>query len=86
MMEQPPATVEWDKLWRNVLIEKPKVTRFQNPWDSSPANPSPFDASQGEMAGTGGGNYMLDSAPVPPPVQKAQGQIQGDGMEVDASA
>ena len=27
LMENPPATVEWDKLSRNVLIEKPKVTR-----------------------------------------------------------
>lgn len=25
--ENPPAMVEWDKLYRNVLIEKPKVTR-----------------------------------------------------------
>lgn len=25
--ENPPAVVEWDKLYRNVLIEKPKVTR-----------------------------------------------------------
>jgi len=25
--ENPPEVVEWEKLWRNVLIEKPKVTR-----------------------------------------------------------
>lgn len=25
--ENPPASVEWDKLYRNVLVEKPKVTR-----------------------------------------------------------
>ena len=25
--ENPPAVVDWGKLWRNVLIEKPKVTR-----------------------------------------------------------
>jgi hypothetical protein len=26
--ENPPSIVEWEKLWRNVLIEKPKVTRW----------------------------------------------------------
>ena len=26
--ENPPMVVEWEKLWRNVLIEKPKVTRY----------------------------------------------------------
>lgn len=28
MMEEPGTKVEWDKLHRNVLIEKPKVTRY----------------------------------------------------------
>jgi histone chaperone ASF1 len=27
LKEEPPAQVQWDKLHRNVLIEKPKVTR-----------------------------------------------------------
>lgn len=27
LKENPPATVQWDKLLRSVLIEKPKVTR-----------------------------------------------------------
>ncbi|KAI9639618.1 histone binding protein [Dioszegia hungarica] len=36
--ENPPASVDWAKLHRNVLIEKPKVTRFQNPWDSALAS------------------------------------------------
>lgn len=26
--ENPPPTVDWEKLHRNVLIEKPKVTRW----------------------------------------------------------
>jgi histone chaperone ASF1 len=26
--ENPPAKVEWDGLYRNLLIEKPKVTRY----------------------------------------------------------
>lgn len=27
LKENPPSVVQWDKLHRNVLIEKPKVTR-----------------------------------------------------------
>ena len=29
--ENPPSVVEWEKLSRNVLIEKPKVTRYVSP-------------------------------------------------------
>ncbi|OCF43168.1 histone chaperone ASF1 [Kwoniella heveanensis CBS 569] len=94
--ENPPATVQWDKLYRNVLIEKPKVTRFQNPWDTTP-QVSPFDSQQANGtsnasgAGSGfglppsGGNPEMFSAPLPPPITKASGQAAGgdDGMELD---
>ncbi|WVR07191.1 histone chaperone ASF1 [Kwoniella sp. DSM 27419] len=84
--ENPPATVQWDKLYRNVLIEKPKVTRFQNPWDSTP-QASGFDAPNGNGVELppSGGNPELFSAPLPPPVQKVVGGPTGDGegMEVD---
>ena len=71
--------------------------RFQNPWDSNPTT-SPFDAPvqsqgyDGQLPGGGSNNYMLDSAPVPPPVQKVTGapighhappDTNGGGMEVD---
>ncbi|GFZ44163.1 Histone chaperone ASF1 [Saitozyma sp. JCM 24511] len=99
--ENPPPTVDWEKLHRNVLIEKPKVTRFQNPWDSA-TQASPFDAPNGPSApyGSGSGSAPLGSAemiynaPLPPPVQKAApgpGQDAGSienghgGMEVDVA-
>jgi len=31
---EPPAQVDWKGLIRNVLVEKPRVTRFNNPWDA----------------------------------------------------
>ena len=31
---EPPAVVDFTGLIRNVLVEKPRVTRFNNPWDS----------------------------------------------------
>ncbi|ORY32578.1 histone binding protein [Naematelia encephala] len=89
MKENPPAVVEWDKLFRNVLIEKPKVTRFQNPWDSAPV-PNAFDGFSSQPQSfdpppqsQDGSSYMLDSAPLPPPVQKAPPALSNGGMDVD---
>lgn len=31
---EPPVEVDFKGLIRNVLVEKPRVTRFNNPWDS----------------------------------------------------
>ncbi|KAK8864246.1 histone chaperone ASF1 [Kwoniella newhampshirensis] len=83
--ENPPPVVQWDKLHRNVLIEKPKVTRFQNPWDST--QPTPFDAQSTNGSGAGieipsGGSSEAFNAPLPPPVTKVAGGNQG-GMDVD---
>jgi hypothetical protein len=59
-------------------------TRFQNPWDSG-APSFGSDANVVEVS-SGGSNYMLESAPLPPPVTKASAQATGeqnDGMDVD---
>ena len=78
--ENPPDQVVWDKLFRNVLIEKPKVTRwvdvcvtdtdgrFQNPWDTGASNPFDVPLTESEPQATA---EMLFNAPLPPPVQKA---------------
>ena len=58
--------------------------RFQNPWDSG-APSFGGDANAVEIS-SGGSNYMLESAPLPPPVTKASAQAtneQNDGMDVD---
>ncbi|WWD02811.1 histone chaperone ASF1 [Kwoniella europaea PYCC6329] len=89
--ENPPPTVQWDKLFRNVLIEKPKVTRFQNPWDTA-TQASPFDSqsfsngngttAQQQLPPSGGnGNFETFSAPLPPPVQKAAAVGSSSGGE-----
>lgn len=74
LRNEPPSQVVWDKLYRNVLIEKPKVTRFQNPWDSGS---SEFAGTGNELEQPLGGNGDVYNSPLPPPVQKAQ------GMDVD---
>ncbi|KAI9350796.1 histone chaperone ASF1B [Obelidium mucronatum] len=35
LRENPPATIEFDKLERSILADKPKVTRYNIPWDMS---------------------------------------------------
>ncbi|KAK4685607.1 histone chaperone ASF1, partial [Tremellales sp. Uapishka_1] len=82
--EEPPAAVEWEGLWRNVLIEKPKVTRFQNPWDSAPTQ-SPFDSqpTSSSIDQPLASAESIYNSPLPPPVQKASNNSIGDAMEVD---
>ncbi|EIW70843.1 hypothetical protein TREMEDRAFT_68242 [Tremella mesenterica DSM 1558] len=84
LRENPPPNVQWEKLYRNVLIEKPKVTRFQNPWDSI-IQSTPFDTPiQNEQITQSDQNLSTEmfSAPLPPPVQKVVSGYDG-GMEVD---
>ena len=41
MREEPPAKVVLDKIQRNILAEKPRITRFPAPWDPiDPPTPS----------------------------------------------
>lgn len=80
----PPPQVVWDKLYRNVLIEKPKVTRFQNPWDSGTSDPygAPNgDQQQSELDQPLTADAVFNS-PLPPPVQKAPAP-NNSGMDVD---
>ncbi|RXK40850.1 histone chaperone ASF1 [Tremella mesenterica] len=86
LRENPPPNVQWEKLYRNVLIEKPKVTRFQNPWDSI-IQSTPFDTPiPNEQIAQSDQNLSTEmfSAPLPPPVQKVVSGYDGSGgMEVD---
>lgn len=79
---EPPSQVVWDKLYRNVLIEKPKVTRFQNPWDSGTSDPYANGAHQqpSELDQPLSADAVFNS-PLPPPVQKAP--APSSGMDVD---
>ncbi|KAK9765273.1 Histone chaperone asf1 [Basidiobolus ranarum] len=38
LKENPPEKVEFDKLYRNILAEKPRVTRFPISWDNPEAD------------------------------------------------
>ena len=85
-----PRLADPKKTGRKVADVGASSGRFQNPWDSAPT-PSPFDNpvqyrnnDRGESSSMGGGsgsNYMLDSAPVPPPVQKAASMQSDTGIE-----
>ncbi|KAI5361391.1 Putative histone chaperone ASF1 [Septoria linicola] len=46
MNEEPPAKPEIEKIRRNILADKPRVTRFQIKWDSEESAPSEFPPEQ----------------------------------------
>ncbi|KAM3418025.1 Histone chaperone [Cercospora zeina] len=46
MNEDPPAKPEIEKIRRNILADKPRVTRFQIKWDSEESAPSEFPPEQ----------------------------------------
>jgi hypothetical protein len=45
--------VELDKLWRNILSDRPRVTRFQIPWDAVETVTAPVSSTDGEMTAVG---------------------------------
>nr|ODN82517.1 histone chaperone ASF1 [Cryptococcus depauperatus CBS 7841] len=88
LKDNPPSVVQWDRLYRNVLIEKPKVTRFQNPWDN-PLQSNLFDTQTTQVPSSAAANPDLFNTPLPPPIQRAVpalgGSDENGGMEVDHS-
>lgn len=49
MNEEPPAKPEIEKIRRNILADKPRVTRFQIKWDSEESAPSEFPPEQPDV-------------------------------------
>jgi histone chaperone ASF1 len=47
--EEPPAKPEIEKIRRNILADKPRVTRFQIKWDSDESAPSEFPPEQPDV-------------------------------------
>eukprot|EP00897_Mesotaenium_endlicherianum_P010211 jgi/Mesen1/9218/ME000591S08542 len=41
LREEPPLKAAIDKVQRNILADKPRVTKFPIPWDPSPSPPPP---------------------------------------------
>lgn len=46
MRENPPAKVQVEHVVRNILAEKPRVTRFNIVWDNEDANPDEYPPNQ----------------------------------------
>ncbi|KAI5453612.1 Histone chaperone asf1 [Naganishia albida] len=82
---EPPLQVDFKGLVRNVLVDKPKVTRFSVPWDSdSKALSNPWANTVAlDSLSTGTSTQQLDApigsngpdniydSPLPPPIQAA---------------
>ncbi|KAL6721016.1 Histone chaperone asf1 [Lecanora helva] len=59
MNAEPPAKLEIDRVERNVLAEKPRVTRFAIKWDTEDSAPAEFPPEQPEadVVDDDGANY-----------------------------
>ena len=53
MRENPPEKVELSKITRNILSEKPRVTRVPVRWDNLDETPEPTQEESEEMDGDG---------------------------------
>ncbi|KAK5129895.1 Histone chaperone asf1 [Meristemomyces frigidus] len=49
LTNEPPAKPVWEKIRRNILAEKPRVTRFQIKWDSEDTAPAEFPPEQPDV-------------------------------------
>lgn len=74
LRENPPAKPQFDKMTRNILASKPRVTRFKINWDDTPTN-----GLDGEIMGTeGAGSCSTDMFQMP---QLAQAQAELQQMQ-----
>jgi histone chaperone ASF1 len=55
LREMPPAKPQFDKVTRNILASKPRVTRFKINWDNAE------DQNNGEVAGPSEENNAIES-------------------------
>ena len=79
LMEAPPEQIMYDRLTRNILADKPRVTRYQIDWsagmaqEGSSAEPdgmaAPVPEAQMDMFGAG---MMEDTMAVEPPMAMAE--------------
>lgn len=80
LMEAPPEQIMYDRLVRNILADKPRVTRYQIDWsagmaqEGGSAEPDGMAAAEPEaqMAGMVGGGMMEDTMAVEPPMAMAE--------------
>lgn len=69
LRENPPTKPQFDKMTRNILASKPRVTRFKINWDDTPTN-----GLDGEMDGAG--SCSTDMFQVPETHSGAQTELQ----------
>jgi histone chaperone ASF1 len=87
--EDPPAKPIIEKIRRNILADKPRVTRFQIKWDSEESAPSEYppeqpEADQAEDDGTAYGAEELElEAALIAEVEEADRQLEAEGKPAD---
>lgn len=90
MNEEPPAKPEMDKIRRNILADKPRVTRFQIKWDSEESAPSEFppeqpdvDAQEDDGATYGAEEEEEEEAAVEVEEEGAAAKAEGEDVDME---
>lgn len=86
LVENPPATPQYDKLQRNILATNPRVTRFMIDWDE-PANPDQGgDGNEhSQTNGSGNDHYSKSVYPSGEPPSHGNNNSYGAHDSCDAS-
>lgn len=85
LVENPPATPQYDKLQRNILATNPRVTRFKIEWDD---NQSQQQSSGQETGCQGEGDAVVEETSTassgPIPLTSSSGPVNGKSHSVQA--
>ncbi|KAK6509267.1 Histone chaperone asf1 [Arthrobotrys musiformis] len=87
MNAEPPKQPQIDRLIKNILAEKPRVTRFAIKWDSEESAPAEFPPEQPEadLAPDDGDQYGADELEDEEEVEaEAEGEVEAAPRDADA--
>ncbi|KAL7274539.1 Histone chaperone asf1 [Rhizina undulata] len=83
LQSEPPKQVQIDRIVRNVLAEKPRVTRFAIKWDSEESAPSEFppDQPEADEAEDDGETYGAEEEELE--ALEAEVEVEAEGEDVE---
>ena len=86
LANEPPAKPVWEKIRRNILAEKPRVTRFQIKWDSEDSAPAEFPPEQPDVDAQDDDGATYGAEEEGEEEDEVEGEAPAEGADVPATA